>query len=187
MSLIKYHQFINEEEDSRELQGFVLHAQWIHIGVYYTLPEFLLAVYESEIGNSYEESELGGELLTIRDLENALSDSDSGWNSEVDFWSGLKPRDLSGPKYGSARRNPYLAVDDLDKLFLNSKKIMTLHPTGNEETNMSWLAISIENDPELFEAYNQKHPELVARAMPLVRMTPEIEALLKFHRIKKYI
>ena len=191
MRITHYDSFLNENEESPKLlQGFVLHLDYFHVGAYYTLPDFLDVVFESEIGDRYEEDE--GRLLTEDDLMERIQiyNDSTHWENVIPrLWCGLKLKDTSKERYTSLSVNPYSAVETLDRWFTNSKREMNLHSNGNWETDLSWLARSIENDNELIELYAEKHPEMLKGAMDLLKSDEydKINALLKYHKIKGLI
>jgi hypothetical protein len=193
MAILNYDTFVNEETNDdfpKTLQGFILSLDYIHIGAYYTLPDFLDSVFQSEIGDLYEEED--GRLLTVDDLmERIQSYNDSPhWANVIPrLWAGLKLKDMSKEKYNSLPDNPYSAVDTLDRWFINSRREMNMHRNGNWEADLSWLARSIENDPELAVTYAEKHPEMIQGAIDLLKSGDQdkINALLKYNNIKKYI
>jgi len=195
MAILNYDTFVNEETNDdfpKTLQGFILSLDYIHIGAYYTLPDFLDGVFESMVGMMYNEED--GRLLTVDDLMERIQSymSDIGHLESLvpSLWCGLKLKDMSKEKYNSlSSDNPYSAVDTLDRWFINSRREMTMHRNGNWETNLSWLARSIENDPELAVAYAEKHPEMIQGAIDLLKSGDQdkINALLKYNNIKKYI
>jgi len=190
MSIIKYDDFLNEGEEPKVLQGFILSLDYIHIGAYYTLPDFLDAVFQSEIGDPYDEED--GRLLTVDDLmERIQSYNDSPhWANVIPrLWAGLKLKDTSKVKYNSLPDNPYSAVDTLDRWFINSRREMSLHYNGNWETDLSWLAVSIQNDNDLVELYAEQQPEMLKGAIDFLKSGDQdkIIALIKYHKIKGLI
>ena len=191
MSIIKYNDFLNEdEEEPKVLQGFVLSLDYIHVGAYYTLPDFLDAVFQSEIGNLYDEED--GRLLTVDDLMERIQsyDDSTHWANVIPrLWTGLKLKDTSKVKYTSLSDNPYSAVDTLDRWFTNSRRVMGLHYNGSWKTDLLWLAVSIQNDNDLVELYAEKHPEMLKGAIDFLKSGDQdrINALIKYYSVKKYI
>lgn len=193
MVILNYDTFVNEETNEdfpKKLQGFALSLDYFHIGAYYTLPDFLDAVFESESGMLYNEED--GRLFTVDDLMERIpiyNDINLLENVIPRLWCGLKLKDMTKEKYTSLPDNPYSAVDTLDRWFLNARKEMTLHANGNWEINLSWLARSIENDSELAVDYAEKHPGMMRGAIDLLKSGDQdkINALLKYNNIKKYI
>ena len=194
MAILNYDTFVNEETNDdfpKTLQGFIRSLDYIHVGAYYTLPDFLDAVFESKVGMMYNEED--GRLLTVDDLmeriQSYMSDIAHLENVIPKLWCGLKLKDMSKVKYTSLSDNPYSAVDTLDSWFINSRREMNMHRNGNWEADLSWLARSIENDPELAVTYAEKHPEMIQGAIDLLKSGDQdkINALLKYNNIKKYI
>jgi len=190
MRITHYDKFLNEDDSSKTLQGFVLSLDYIHIGAYYTLPDFLDAVFQSEIGDPYDEED--GRLLTVDDLmERIQSYNDSPRLANVipRLWAGLKLKDTSKVKYNSLPDNPYSAVDTLDSWFTNARREMSLHYNGNWETDLSWLAVSIQNDNDLVELYAEQQPEMLKGAIDFLKSGDQdkIIALIKYHKIKGLI
>jgi hypothetical protein len=193
MTILNYNTFVNEEaneEFPKTLQGFALSLDYFHIGAYYTLPDFLDAVFESEIGMLYDEED--GRLLTVDDLMERIQsyhDSTHWANLIPRLWCGLKLKDMSNVRYTSLSDNPYSAVDTLDRWFTNSRKEMSLHYNGNWEKDLSWLARSMENDKEIVVPYAEAHPEMTRKAVDLMKSgdQDEINALISYNKIKGYI
>lgn len=151
---MKYLQPINgmfESSKDSFLQGFYFMSNMtsIYFGAYPTFTQFGNGIL-NDFGVEPE-----NKILTWGDLDNEILetlDYGAGREFESQVWSGLIPKSSEPFLDGTGHNNPHLVVRMLKNRFVNSEKIMTSNPSGNDG-KLDYIIKSIYGDPNLFSDY----------------------------------
>ena len=122
------------------------------------------------------------EFKNIEDLMDRAFDSMEGGNGDYEFWHGFRIKPGADGYNSESNLNCYRVQEMLDKLFVNPKNIMMRE--SNNRFNHSYLARSVEKDPEKLLMY-EDDPEMYEEIVRLLNWDKrKLDAILKVNRIK---
>jgi len=122
------------------------------------------------------------EFKNIEDLMDRVFDSKEGIYGDYEFWHGFMIKPGADGYHSESNLNCYRVQVMLDKLFVNPKNIMMRE--SNNRFNHSYLARSVEKDPEKLLMY-EDDPEMYEEIVRLLNWDKKkLNAILKVSRIK---
>lgn len=180
---------LNESSENSQL-GFVLSftagnrdflLNYTIAGVYSTFYEFATEANE-DFG--YNEDDEPMEFKDIDDLMSHVYDALEAREGDYQFWHGFKVKPGASGYYSESNINCYKVAEMLDKLFVNPKEIMLGKGKIMNSLDLSYLARSIENDPEKLLMYEDDQ-EMYKKIVRLLNWDQKkLDAVLKINRIK---
>ncbi len=181
----KYSDFL-QESSSLRMQGFYLAfsagSTYVHIGVAATFNEFAQEVYESINGSRASEF-LPDEFALLDSLHDSGYFEHTDVSETPDLWTGFRPKSQT-PSYTSVWCfNPYEVIESLESVFINPKAIIR-RPKGSK----MYIVNSIINSPGDLPYYMDR-PYFEDEVLPelLKNPDPDLQALLKYHKLKRYL
>jgi hypothetical protein len=197
-NLTPYEDHALNESTANDPMGFVLSVNasgrdvdfhYTIAGVYDTFYEFAQAVNEDIGFGGYDDEGDETEFKDLPDLMDVIMNNMDGVEEfEYDFWHGFKIKPGAKGYDSQSNSNCYRVAQMLEKLFVNPKDIM-LADKGNiqNETDLTYLARSIEKDPEkllMYEDDNQMYDSIIRL---LNWDKKKLDAMLKFNQIKNQL
>ena len=182
------HMTLNEGTEFEPL-GFVLSLtlgsrdigmSYTIAGIYDTFYDFAVAVNEDLGTGEFDDFE---GFKDINELVEHLYDAMEIREGIYNFWHGFKVRANAKPGYHTADNdNAYKVVGMLDGLFTNAQEIMMSKTKKNTENDESYIARSVERDPDKLELYDEKEYEKIVKMLNWDQK--KLDAVLKVNRIK---
>jgi len=153
-------------------------------GIYDTFYDFASAVNQ-DIGFEEDEDE-PMEFKNIEDLMDHVYESLEAREGDYQFWHGFTLKSGAIGYHSEDNLNCYKVSDMLEKLFVNPRDIILGKEIKNS-LDLSYLAKSIENDPEKLLMYEDDR-EMYDKIVKLLNWDQKKrDAILKVNRIKKYL
>ena len=178
---------LNESVDINGPMGFVLSfnssssngdmMNYTVAGIYDTFYDFAQIV-NGDL--AFEDDTI--EFKNIEDLMDRVFDPTEGIYGDYEFWHGFRNKPGADGYHSESNLNCYRVQEMLDKLFVNPKNIMM--GESNNRFNHSYLARSVEKDPEKLLMY-EDDPEMYDEIVRLLNWDKrKLDAILKVNRIK---
>ena len=186
---------LNESSENNQL-GFVLSftagsrdflMNYTIAGVYSTFYEFAMEANE-DFGyvedSRFEEDD---EPMGFKDIDALMShvyDALEAGEGDYQFWHGFKVKPGASGYHSESNINCYKVAEMLDKFFVNPGEIMLGKGKIMNSLDLSYLARSIENDPEKLLMYEDDQ-EMYKKIVRLLNWDQKkLDAVLKVNRIK---
>jgi hypothetical protein len=180
---------VEESASSPEPLGFVISfsagnrdflMNYTIAGIYDTFYEFASAVNE-DIGYSDEDEPM--EFKDVEDLMDHVYEAIESREGDWKFWHGFALKPGAKGYHSEENLNCYKVSEMLENLFVNPKDIIA----GKEIKNsleLSYLAKSVQNDPEKLLMY-EDNQEMYKKIVKLLNWDQKkLDAFLKVQRIK---
>jgi hypothetical protein len=188
---------LNENADSGPM-GFVISVNasgrdvdfhYTIAGVYDTFYEFAQAVNEDIGFGGYDEEDDETEFKDLPDLMDVIMNNMDGVEEfEYDFWHGFKIKPGAKGYNSKSNSNCYKVAQMLEKLFVNPKEIMLADKgTINNENDLTYLARSIEKDPDKLSMYDDDETMYTGIIKSLNWDKKKLDALMRVNRIKNQL
>ena len=180
-----YHRFLFESS-SVKMQGFYLAfsdvSTYAHLGVAATFNDFAQEVCNSILGEN-NWSFIPDEFALLDILHENGYFEHTEMSETPDLWTGFTPKSQT-PSYDSVWVfDPYEVIERLETVFVNPKSIIR-KPRGSKD----YIVNSIINSPDDLPHYVDR-PYFEEDVLPqLLKIPdPDLQALLKYHRLKIFL